>query len=324
MGMISQSYGANRIQSAAPEDSLSAALAYADRGWPVLPLWWPTSGGACACGRSDCSKPGKHPLVRRGFHAAATEPDLIRRWWARWPQANVGIRTGAASGLLVVDVDGVAGKESLRALSRDHGALRAAWVRTGSGGWHAYVRPPEGQRVPNSVGRLGPGLDIRADGGSIVAPPSRHASGGRYQWLRPEAQTPRAPEWLIVLALSPPATPAPPIGQITRRVTDRYGSAAVRGEAQAVASAPAGTRNHRLNVAAWRLGRLVAGGVVDEEIAHEALLAAAAASGLPAHESAATVSSGMTAGRRSPRQPRPRAMAQPPTVVAAPRRSLRP
>src|SRR5262249_60282509 len=70
-----------------------------------------------------------------------------------------------------------------------------------------------------------------------------------------------------------------------------------------VAGAPAGTRNHRLNLAAWRLGRLVAGGVVDEAIAREALLAAAVASGLPHHESVGTVRSGMTAGRRSPRQP---------------------
>jgi Bifunctional DNA primase/polymerase, N-terminal len=161
------------------DDRLLWTNAYAERGWPVLPLWWPLAGGACACGHAGCSKPGKHPLVRRGLHAATTDPALIRRWWTRWPLANVGIRTGAASGLLVVDVDGAAGMESLRALSRKHGPVRAAWVHTGSGGWHAYLRLPEGWRVPNSVGRLGLGLDVRADGGSIVAPPSRHASGGR-------------------------------------------------------------------------------------------------------------------------------------------------
>ena len=156
---------------------LGGAQGYAERGWPVLPLWWPLPGGACACGRPDCSKPGKHPLTRHGLHDATADPGMIRRWWAHWPQANVGIRTGASSGLLVVDVDGQAGMASLRALRREHGPFPAAWVRTGSEGWHAYLRQPDGQRVPNSVGRLGPGLDVRADGGSIVAPPSHHASG---------------------------------------------------------------------------------------------------------------------------------------------------
>ena len=150
------------------DDPLLEATAYAERGWPVLPIWWPLAGGTCACGRPDCSRPGKHPLSRHGLHDASTDPTVVRRWWARWPQANIGIRTGAASRLLVVDVDGPAGMESLRTLRLEHGPLPAAWVRTGSGGWHAYLRLSEGQRVPNSVRRLGPGLDVRGEGGSIV------------------------------------------------------------------------------------------------------------------------------------------------------------
>jgi hypothetical protein len=280
-----------------------SALQYAARGWPVLPVWWPLPDGACACGRSDCSKPGKHPLVRRGFHAATADAGLIRRWWAQWPLANVGIRTGAASGLLVVDVDGAAGAESLRSLSREHGSLRAAWVRTGSGGWHAYLRLPEGVHVPNSVRRLGAGLDVRADGGSIVAPPSLHASGDRYHWLKPGTEPPEAPDWLVRLALPAELPPASSI-DLVRPLGPGYAAAAIRSEADAVAVAPAGTRNHRLNLAAWRLGRLAAGGVVDEAVARDALLAAAVTAGLPHSESAATVRSGMTAGRRSPRQPR--------------------
>lgn len=276
------------------------ALGYAESGWPVLPVWWPVAGGACACGRMDCSKPGKHPLVRRGFHAATLDPDLIRRWWARWPLANLGVRTGAASGLLVLDVDGAVGMDALRALSRERGPLRAAWARSGSGGWHAYLRMPAGVRVPNSAGRLGPGLDIRADGGSIVAPPSLHASGGHYQWTKPGVEPPDAPSWLVQLAL-PPAPPPIPLVVRTGGRPGSYADAAVRGEVEAVAGAPAGTRNHRLNLAAWRLGRLAAAGVVDEAVAREALLAAASACGLPHTESAATVRSGMTAGLRTPR-----------------------
>jgi hypothetical protein len=71
------------------------ALEYADHGWPVLPLWWPLGGHVCACERADCAKPGKHPLSRHGLHDASTDPAVIRRWWTRWPEANVGIRTGA-------------------------------------------------------------------------------------------------------------------------------------------------------------------------------------------------------------------------------------
>lgn len=128
----------------APDDPQPWALRYAARGWPVFPVWWPLAGGACACGRPDCSHPGKHPLLRRGLHAATIDPTLIRRWWARWPLANVGIQTGSTSGLLVVDVDGARGVRSLRTLLDGRGPLEAAWARSGSGGWHAYLRQPEG------------------------------------------------------------------------------------------------------------------------------------------------------------------------------------
>ncbi|HLH70553.1 MAG TPA: bifunctional DNA primase/polymerase [Candidatus Dormibacteraeota bacterium] len=279
---------------------LRAAQRYAARGWPVLPLCWPLPGGACACGHPDCSSPGKHPLVRRGLHAASADPERVRRWWGRWPWANVGIRTGAASGLLVLDVDGEAGLASLRALAREHGRLRAAWARSGSGGWHAYLRLPEGRRVPSSVGRLGPGLDVRAEGSTIVAPPSLHASGRRYRWLRPALEPPPAPAWLLELAAPPPPLPAPPPVLAGPRA-GRYVEAAIRGEAEAVARAPVGTRNQRLNLAAFRLGRLVAAGLADEVAVREALLAAADAAGLPRRESLATVRSGLGAGMRAPR-----------------------
>jgi hypothetical protein len=292
----------------------SHAVAYAVRGWPVLPVWWPLAG-ACACGRPDCSKPGKHPLIRRGFHAATTDLDLIRRWWTRWPFANVGIRTGAASGLLVVDIDGAAGMESLRTLSAGHGPLHGAWVRSGSGGWHVYLRCPDGQRVPSSVARIGPGIDVRAEGGSIVAPPSRHASGGRYRWAQLGVEPPSAPGWLVERALPPPlpAVSFPVKGLLT---SDRYAAAAIEGESTAVATAPVGTRNHRLNLAAWRLGRLAGGGIVDPVVAREALLAAAAAAGLPPHESAGTVRSGLTAGQRDPRRPTTPRPAEPASTAA--------
>jgi hypothetical protein len=304
-------------------DLLRAALRYATRGWPVLPVWWPAVGGACACGRPDCSKPGKHPLSRRGFYDASTDPAVIARWWARWPEANVGIRTGGDPGLMVADVDGTQGQESLHTLRLQHGAFAAAWVRSGSGGWHAYMRRWDGLRVPNSTGRLGPGLDVRGDGGSIVAPPSRHASGGRYAWLAPGAEPPLAPGWLIQLALPPNPSSISPRVAGGGLVSDQYAKAAIQGEADAVAQAPPGTRNDRLNVAAWKLGRLVAGGVADEAIVRDVLTAAATAAGLSHGEIASTVRSGMSAGMRIARIPGSPGSPATAAAAAASRRSLR-
>src|SRR5260221_6684672 len=85
---------------------LVAALEYAQRGWPVLPLHG-IRDGACTCGNPKCDKPGKHPRIKSGkeHSEATTDPDRIRTWWERWPDANVGIRTGVASGLIALDED---------------------------------------------------------------------------------------------------------------------------------------------------------------------------------------------------------------------------
>jgi hypothetical protein len=225
--------------------------------------------------------------VRRGLHAATTDPAEIKRWWTRWPEANVGIRTGRASGLLVLDIDGAAGEESLQALIGEHGLLSAAWVRTGSGGQHAYFALPADQTLPSSVGRLGRGLDIRAEGASIVAPPSRHASGDHYRWAAGATQPPPAPGWLIRLA-----QPDPIDAHISplelRREVGRYAEAAIGREIDEVARAAPGTRNQRLNLAAWRLGQLVGGEMAGEALVAEALMAAAASAGLSPHESRLT------------------------------------
>jgi hypothetical protein len=284
-------------------DVLDAAEGYAGRGWPVVPLWWPGRGGSCACGRPDCDSAGKHPLVRRGLYSATTDPTWLQRWWARWPNANVGVRTGSPAGIMVVDVDGERGMESLRALGQAHGGLRAGWAQTGSGGWHAYLQLQAGQRVPNSVGRLGPGLDVRGEGGFVVAPPSLHRSGHRYRWRQPPGELPQAPAWLIELSLPPPAPPARPLTLRAQEVTDRYVAAATNRETAAAASAPAGTRNYRLYLAAYRLGRLVGGGLADEGTVTHALMSAGLSAGLPQHECVTAIRNGLRRGRERPRQP---------------------
>jgi hypothetical protein len=86
---------------------LQAALDYASRNWPVFPVWW-IQDGRCACGKADCQHPGKHPigkLVPNGRNSATTDPETVKKWWAQYPQANIGIPTGPESGLVLVDVD---------------------------------------------------------------------------------------------------------------------------------------------------------------------------------------------------------------------------
>jgi hypothetical protein len=285
------------------DDVLAYALDYAERGWSVFPIWWPFSAGGCACRRPTCDRVGKHPigfLVRNGLMGATTDPGTIRAWWKRCPRANVGIRTGAVSGLVVLDVDGDAGLGSLRSLLRAHGKLDAAWVRTGSGGWHGYL-PHPGEHLGNSQGLLGTGLDVRGDGGYVVAPPSLHGSGGRYHWPEPRPlELPPMPPWLLAL-LRPPVHPGRVQGQRQRHGLDRYLAAALDGEAREVASAPHGQRNGRLNLAAYRLGRLL-GNRPAVHVVEEVLLVAARTAGLGDHEALATIRSGLAAGLRNPRR----------------------
>jgi hypothetical protein len=161
---------------------LEAAVAYAGRGLPVFP----------------CN--GKVPLTEHGFQDASADMETVLAWWTRWPEAAIGIPTGAVSGLFVLDVDvqhGGAG--TLAALERKHGVLPPApEVLTGGGGKHLYFAHP-GQPVQNSAGKLGPGLDVRADGGYVIAPPSLHANGRAYRWLRSgrKLELPEPPAWLL-------------------------------------------------------------------------------------------------------------------------------
>jgi hypothetical protein len=153
-----------------------AALRYATEfGWAVLPLHTPTPGGGCSCGPL-CASPGKHPRTPNGVHDASKDPDVIRSWWNRWPDANIGIATGWMSGIVVVDVDGPKGEESLHKMC---GNPPTAVALTGRGR-HLYFEHP-GEPVPGRVG-LASKVDVRSDGGYVVAPPSLHASGHRYRW----------------------------------------------------------------------------------------------------------------------------------------------
>jgi hypothetical protein len=170
-----------------------AALAYAARGLKIFPCWELTPDGSdCACPRSHpsrdgggghCGSPGKHPRTPNGVKDATTDPATITRWWTSWPRAHVAIAAGA-SGLLVVDVDPRnGGDDSLADLEREHGPLPDTPRQlTGGGGVHVLFRRPDRPVVRGPRHGLGRGVDVKADGGYIIAAPSGHLSGKPYCW----------------------------------------------------------------------------------------------------------------------------------------------
>ena len=187
--------------------TLDAALAYAHRGWPVIPIH-AIDGGRCTCGDADCKSPGKHPRTAHGLNEATTGEAAIRRWWGRWADANVAMVTGARSVIFVVDVDPRhGGDDSLSDLEHQHGELpNTVESITGGGGRHIFfAHPGGGARIPNSSGKLGPGLDVRGDGGYVVVEPSLHASGRRYAFElshHPSDTKPAAaPAWLLEMVI---------------------------------------------------------------------------------------------------------------------------
>ena len=183
---------------------LQFALSYPKAGLHVLPLHNPVrenDGWRCSC-MLDCNSPAKHPRTANGLLDATTDPRCIEEWWRRWPESNVGIRTGAVSGIIVLDVDPRhGGDDSLFEIEKEHGELPPTWrFHTGGGGEHILFRHPGGE-IRNSAGKLGLGLDARGDGGYIVAPPSRHISGRQYvidvDCHPRDVPLASAPEWLL-------------------------------------------------------------------------------------------------------------------------------
>lgn len=171
-----------------PDDSpaqsmLDHALAYAARGWRVFPVYEIRARGTqCACGKKSCASPGKHPRTPNGCKDASADADAVRAWWRRWPDASIAIATGA--GLAVVDVDPAhGGNDTMEDLRRALGKLPdSVEVLTGGGGRHVYLAVDPSTPIRCSAGQLGVGVDIRGDGGYVVAPPSLHVSGRRYAW----------------------------------------------------------------------------------------------------------------------------------------------
>jgi len=286
---------------------VEAALAYIARGWPVFPVAWVTSpDGPCACrSGASCTHPAKHPLVPGGTSSATTDRSHVLDWWRHWPAAGIGLVTGARSGLAVLDVDPRhGGSGSLDALRASVGVPATLTAQTGGGGQHLYFAIGDAQRVPNTAGRLpalgeAAGLDIRGEGGYVVAPPSSHLSGNRYLWLAGTAGPAPLPAWLQ--RPSRPPRPARQVSLPAGSASERYVAAVLRREADAVASAAEGQRSDQLNRSAFALGTLVGGGALTLDAVTTALLDAALDAGLGYTEASRTIASGLRAGMARPR-----------------------
>jgi hypothetical protein len=115
---------------------LAPALDLAGHGWRIIPLHDVTAG-LCSCGKADCGSPGKHPRTANGLRDGTNDAATIRRWWERWPAANIGVCTGPESGVWMLGPDGQSGIDALAELVREHGELPPTpSAKSGSGGRH--------------------------------------------------------------------------------------------------------------------------------------------------------------------------------------------
>ncbi len=222
-----------------------------------LPLCRPIPSRARGCldHGPDCPKPGKRALVKwKSYENSLPPTHDVERWWVQWPEANIGVVTGASSRLVVVDVDGAHGMAGLE----QHGVLPATLTALSGrpGGRHFYFQHPGGH-VASRAGVL-PGVDVRADGGLVVLPPSRHYSGASYRWDDSSLAHGLAalPSWLLTLLRAP---------ELERTERPRLDTAAV------LDGVPEGRRDEEL----FRLACKLRAADVPEQAAAELVLAAA-------------------------------------------------
>lgn len=257
---------------------------YCERGWLIHPI-----------------NNKKRPLLTDWQNKATTSVDVFMKWVNEWPWANVGVVTGSASNLLILDVDGSEGIESLQHLNLPG----APTVVTARGHHYYFGFPQELHNIPTTRAGLLPGIDTRGRGGYITAPPSVHENGHLYYWSKPLllGELPKPPDWLIKLL-----TPQVKVKTFCKmpitlgKQGSHYACIALQKESEAVLMAPVGTRNSRLNQAAFSMGTLVAAGAISIELVADNLASAAKCAGLEYSEIEKTLHSGLSAGMKHPRE----------------------
>jgi putative DNA primase/helicase len=264
---------------------LKAALDYEERGLSIIPI----------------NVRDKKPLIKwKDYQQKRATRDDIRAWWRQWPNANIGIVTGAISGLIVLDCD----SDEAMALARQRGLPELApRVKTGKG-WHIYFAHPGG-RVRNFVKQDGDPIDLRGDGGYIVAPPSVHPTGKNYRWELEADELPPVPDWLAKIIVERDAKTGhdsnnEAVAQPFTGTTP-YSRKALENEINALRDAPEGMRNDQLNRSAYRLFQFLAGGELPEDETYSTLYNAALETGLARDEITATLNSALQAAKMNPR-----------------------
>jgi len=175
---------------------VDSALRYAANNIPVFPLHGIDGNQLCTCTNPDCSNPGKHP-INNGLNfldETSTDATTIEKWWNDYPEANIGIPTGEASGWYVIDINKhLKGVENYKSFlnTQPKGSITPASFKsnTGSGGYHLVYGKPlntTGELISTNNSSIA-GVSFRGDRGYIVAPPSRHANGSEYQWINQSA-----------------------------------------------------------------------------------------------------------------------------------------
>ncbi|WP_433228900.1 bifunctional DNA primase/polymerase [Micromonospora sp. CA-248260] len=265
---------------------VAPALTYAERGWPVFMLARSKRPVAncqpCTTAGPDHDRDICACLTCHGFYAATTDPDRVAAIVAAVPTGQLALRTGAASGTVVVDVDPAhGGRETMNRLIAAGLLPPTAYVVTGSGGLHLYYRHP-GTPVLCSQGKpgqgLGPGIDVKADGGYVVLPPSVHPRTGRpYRWA-PRREMQEMPPALVGACRPAPPPPAPVPAHTPTSTREAEGIShpdrLLAAHLHAVATAPQGTRRTTLYGAARGIARMVAVNAITHDDAVAALTTA--------------------------------------------------
>jgi putative DNA primase/helicase len=287
------------------------ALRYASRGLRVFP----------------CRRGGKAPLIKNGYKDATCDAARIRAWWEAHPDANIGVACGL-SHLAVIDLDGAEAvalwqEQWAPVVEAARGAFESfpPIALTPRPGQHLYFRVPKGVSIPSSRGQLGNGIDVKAEGGYVIAPPSLHPNGGHYRWAPVGAQVRDLPGPPGVPTLNAPAETNRTNGSVPRgfpflpgalvdvlvrkprrsrarnarkpALPRAYALAALLREGDAVRATLPGARNNRLFQAACSVARFVASGELAEEEYERVLVAAGRAAGLEEAEVRQTIANGL-------------------------------
>lgn len=246
---------------------IDAALGYAAKGLPVFP----------------CNAANKHPLTENGFQDASADPETVKGWWMRWPNAMIGMPTGSQTGFWALDVDDPAAFEEACTI-----ALPATRRNDTAKGYHLFFKWDQASPVTNRqrhpkrgwpMPEL-PGAETRGEGGYVIMPPSLHPSGRRYEW-HDEAPIVEAPRALLNAVRKPPRREqsarndnAGPVSSSPIGGATAYGLAALEKECAGIRDACEGEQESALNEAALKIGALVAGGELRRDIARAALIEA--------------------------------------------------